>query len=430
MKIGLAATGILIAAVAGAQTGVSGQPGVPTTGMMATVPDASSSPVVVNTPAQPVPSAPPRTSPPAHPAATPAPPVPPSPRAVGSAQPSAPAAAAAVAPVPASSEEPAKKPKKKEGADFYTPYLSASDTLDATILDLTARVAAKPGDAGLHNDLGNLLARRGFARQAIEQYREAAKVDPEFFLADYNEGLLLEKEGRDGDAISAYKRSIKRKPGFPLSRFHLGFLYEKKGHNDSAVAEYAKALRIDPSLRWPTRNPLVVQSRLLYRASLVNYERDLAAADLADEGEFADRAVWEKLQPQHPVNTSELESESEPEEAATVVGAPATGHPAVAAPIIGGKTSSAGPYDPRRPVRARPGRPNQPPSRTTVPVPPPPAAVEPPPADENAPNPAMEEPPPPPSAARLALEALDRLLPRPGGRLRRGSALAEPNRRA
>jgi hypothetical protein len=395
MKIGLAAAGILVASVAAvdAQTGVSGQPGVPTTGMMVPVADASSSPVVTS-PTQPVPFAPPRTSPPAHPAATPAPP---SPRAAAPVPARVPSAAAAAA-VPVV-EPPAPKNGKKQGADFYTPYLSSADTLDATILELTARVAAKPDDAGLRNDLGNVLARRGFAREAIDQYRKAAKLDPAFFLADYNEGLLLEKEGRDKEAISAYHRSIKRKPGFPLSRFHLGYLYEKKGNTSDAVAEYAKALRIDPSLRWPTRNPLVVQTRLLYRASLVNYDRDLAGADLAGEGEFADRAVWEKLQPQHPVNTSELEPESaEGEDTATAVAAPATGHPA-AAPIIGGKPSAAGPYAPRSPTNgARPGRPN-PPSRTTVPAPapaPPPAAVEPPPEDENAPNPAMEEPPPPP----------------------------------
>jgi hypothetical protein len=336
---------------------------------------------------QPVPFAPPRTSPPAHPAATPAPA---SPHAAAPASAAAPAAAAPVV------EPPKPKARKKQDADFYTPYLSSADTLDVTILDLTARVAAKPDDAGLHNDLGNLLARRGFAHEAIDEYRKAAKLDPAFYLADYNEGLLLEKEGRDGDAISAYHRSIKRKPGFPLARFHLGFLYEKRGNTSDAIAEYAKALRIDPSLRWPTRNPLVVQSRLLYRASLVNYDRDLAGAELAGEGEFADRAVWEKLQPQRPVNASELEAESDGEEAAPAVAAPATGHPA-AAPIIGGKPA---PFAPGRqqPNRARPGRPNQAPSRTTVPAPPappPPAAVEPPPEDENAPNPAMEEPPPP-----------------------------------
>jgi len=403
MKTGLIA-GILIVSGGAlrAQTGVSGQPDVATNGMMTPMADASSSPVVA-APPPPNPFAPQRTTParPAAPAEVPAPSAP-------SAAPASPAPAGgnartspAVAPpaaVAASPEPAAPKPEKtgkRKGADFYTPYLSASDVLDQTIVELTARVAARPDDAGLRNDLGNLLARRGFAREAIDQYRKAARLDREFFLADYNEGLLLEKEGKGGQAISAYRRSIQRKPGFPLSRFHLGYLYEKEGRASDAVAEYAKALRIDPSLRWPARNPLVVQTRLLYRASLDNYERDLAAASLAGDGEFADRAVWERLQPQRPVNTSELEPEAEPEDAAP---APATGRPA-GAPIIGGKPA-AGSVEPRRQQlidqfrRTRPSRST--PSRTNIPVqPPPPAAVEPPPEDENAPNPAMEEPPPP-----------------------------------
>ena len=406
MKTGIAA-GVLIASVSllRAQTGVSGEPGIPTA--MAPLPDASSSPVLAAPPAA-APSARP-AAPPTRPAAVP-PANPPRPAAAPPAAPPA-SSSAAVAEVPA--ETPKPKRRKREGAAFYAPYLSSTDTLDQTITDLTARVAARPDEPGLRNDLGNLLARRGFAREAVEQYRRAAKLDREFFLADYNEGLLWEKEGRVGPAMAAYHRSIRRKPGFPLSRFHLGFLYEKEGMNSRAVAEYAKALRIDPSLRWPARNPLVVQTRLLYRASLVNYDRDLAGANLAGDAEFADHAVWERLQPQVPVDTAELEPEpeAEPQEIAPAAGA--TGRPA-AAPIIGGK--AAAPVDPRRQQlidqfrRTRPGRPNQAPSRTVIQPPfippppqaPPPAAVEPPPEDENAPTPAMEEPPPPPPVGSTA----------------------------
>ena len=236
-------------------------------------------------------------------------------------------------------------------------------------MELTARVAASPEDAGLHNDLGNLLARRGFAHEAIDQYRKAAKLDPHFYLGDYNEGLLLEKEGRDGDAISAYKRSIKRKPGFPLSRFHLGFLYEKGGNNSGAVTEYSKALRIDPSLRWPARNPLVIQTRLLTALLSpitsatwpVPISSAKASSRIVPSGKSSSRASGEH---------ERAEPESRPEDGDRR-GCARDGS-AGGAPIIGGKPSSAGPYDPRRQPndqfhRARPGRPNQPPSRTTVP---------------------------------------------------------------
>ncbi len=290
-------------------------------------------------------------------------------------------------------------PESPGGKVFYETYLSNADALDREIEDLTARIRAHPSDAGLRNDLGNLLARRGFAKEAAEQYQKAAKLDPTFYLADYNEGLLWEKEGKPPAAIKAYERSIKRKPGFPLSRFHLGFLLEREGRNEDAVREYAKALRIDPSLRWPARNPLVVQSRLLFRASIENYPRDLAGVDVAEEASFADRAVWEQLHPQRPVNTSDLDADSAGEDAApTVVG---TGSP-TSAPLIGGKSAPAKPADARRQQLVDQFRRNRGSRPAPYPQPapaPPPAAVPAPTEDENAPNPAMqqEEPPPPTS---------------------------------
>jgi hypothetical protein len=389
MRIATTAAGLLIAALAP----VSAQTGVPTTGVMTPLPDASSSPAL-EIPQQPAPQAPARVAPPA-----PASPPPPAPSpAVSSAPSSAPAIGGRVPP-PASNVEEQKREKKK-GADFYAPYLTATEPLDRAITDLTALVAAHPDDPGLRNDLANLLARRGFAKEALDQYEKAARLDREFFLADYNAGLLWEKEGKPASAIAAYRRSIRRKPGFPLSRFHLGFLYEKEGRNVSAVREYAKALRIDPSLRLPARNPLVVQTRLLYRASLENYDRDLADAALKSDGEFADRSVWERLQPQRPVDTSELEPEPDETEPQPVIGPtkPTT------APLIGGKPAGIAPDARRKQLidqfrRSRqPGRPNPGPSRTIIPpppTPPPPAEAEPPPpVDTNAP--VEEESPPPP----------------------------------
>jgi tetratricopeptide (TPR) repeat protein len=336
---------------------------------------------------------------------TPASPAPSNPPPATPAGPAVKAAPAAPAPrAPEAAPAPETPSGKRRGASFYEPYLSTGDALDREIIELTAKVREHPFEAGLRNDLGNLLARRGFAKEAADQYRKAAKLDSEFFLADYNEGILWEKEGKTSAAIKAYERSIKRKPGFPLSRFHLGFLLEKEGRTGGAIGQYAKALRIDPSLRWPARNPLVVQTRLLYLASLENYDRDLAGAGVADEVSFADRAVWERLHPQRPVDTAELQAEApedeEPAPAVVGIGSPA------AAPLIGGKataTAPAKPADARRQQlieRFRRNRAAQPaPPRTVVAPAPPPAAVPAPPEDENAPNPAMQQEEPPPSVA-------------------------------
>ncbi|MGH9442154.1 MAG: tetratricopeptide repeat protein [Thermoanaerobaculia bacterium] len=284
---------------------------------------------------------------------------------------------------------------------FYDKYLSDDDPGDRAIRDLTAKAAEKPDDPGIHNDLGNLLARRGFAKEAAQQYRLAEHLDKASYLPSYNEGLLWEKEGKPSSAMSAFRRSIRRKPGFPFSHFHLGVLEEKEGHETSAVSELAKALRIDNSLRLPSRNPLAVQTNLLHRASVANYSRDLAAAVLVADGEFADPTVLARLSPERFLDSEDVEprEEEEPQAPAPVTvtvpqSAPA---PAAAAPPAGRGGNRPGIFGRTR-MYPRP-RTQFPPQTAPAPVqaPPPPAAEVPPAENPENPPPPEEEPPPPPS---------------------------------
>jgi len=178
--------------------------------------------------------------------------------------------------------------EKKPQQPFYRKYLVPGDPLDERILELERSVAANPDSAALRNDFGNVLAARKFPEQALEQYEKGLELDREHFLAAYNMGLVFETQGEISRAIGAYRKSIARKPGFPHSRFRLGRLYEKRGWERLAVAEYARALRLDPAMRDPRRNPLVVDTRLLDRASLANYSRDLATASLPEGLAYAD----------------------------------------------------------------------------------------------------------------------------------------------
>ena len=181
--------------------------------------------------------------------------------------------------------------EKKPQEPFYRRYLVAGNPLDDKILEQEKRVEADPSSADLRNDFGNLLAARRFPREAREQYETAMKLDRHHFLAPYNLGLLYETTGDTGRAISAYEKSVDRNRGFPPARFRLGRLYEKRGWQARAVEQYARALQIDPGMRDLKRNPLVVDSRLLDRASLENYPRDLAAASMTAEALYADVAL-------------------------------------------------------------------------------------------------------------------------------------------
>ncbi|HSP93645.1 MAG TPA: tetratricopeptide repeat protein [Thermoanaerobaculia bacterium] len=267
--------------------------------------------------------------------------------------------------------------EKKPQEPFYRRYLVAGNPLDDKILAQEKRVEADPKSADLRNDFGNLLAARRFPKEAREQYETAIKLDPHNFLAPYNLGILYETMGENGKAITAYEKSVDRNRGFPPSRFRLGRLYEKRGSNQSAIEQYARALQIDPGMRDPKRNPLIVDTSLMAFVSLENYPRDMATASMISDANYSDPSLVRRLPVDRTLSSEDLQP------------APA-GTPAAAAapPTTPVKVISSPPNPPRRePVRPAP---RQPPN---VAEPAPDAVVLPP---EPTDAPTTEPPTPPP----------------------------------
>jgi hypothetical protein len=244
---------------------------------------------------------------------------------------------------------------KKNQEPFYRRYLVAGNVLDDRIREQEKRVDADPKSADLRNDFGNLLAARRFPKEAREQYELAMKLDAHHFLAPYNLGLLYETLGETRRAISAYEKSVDRNRGFPPSRFRLGRLYEKQGLQGRAIEQYARALQIDPGMRDPRRNPLIVDTRLLDRVSVQNYPKDLAAASMVSEAAYVDRARLRKLPVDRSISSGDLQPE--PAEGLTTT-APAGGPTPVR--VIAPSTP------PRRPA---PGTYIAPPALSLVPTP-------------------------------------------------------------
>ncbi len=242
--------------------------------------------------------------------------------------------------------------KEKPQEPFYRRYLIPGNPLDEKIKEQEKRVQANPKSADLHNDFGNLLAARRFPKEARRQYETAMNLDRSHFLAAYNLGLLYETEGQISRAISAYEKSVDRNRGFPPSRFRLGRLYEKRGWDRWAIEQYARALTVDPSMRDPRRNPLVVDTRLLYRVSLESYPRDLATASMASEAVYVeerrlrrvpvDRALWSD----DLSESAAAEPATPPAPAPTPVGAPPAPAPNLAPYTGPGRPPYLGGSDP------------------------------------------------------------------------------------
>jgi tetratricopeptide (TPR) repeat protein len=263
-----------------------------------------------------------------------------------------------------------KKADKKE--PFYRKYLAAGNPLDDKIFEQEKRIEADPNNADLHNDFGNLLAARRFPHEARDEYELAMKLDKHHFLAPYNLGMLYETQGEIGKAISAYEKSVDNNRGFPSSRFRLGRLYEMRGSDSKAIEQYARALQIDPDMRFVRRNPLVVDTRLMGLASLVNYEGDIARANMIAGSAYVDNSLIKRLPVDRTLSSQDLKPPPPPAPQGTPV------------PIQVIAPSNVAPPS-RQPVRPAP--------QIRQPVP---AAPEPPPDVVVPAEPAEEAPPAPP----------------------------------
>jgi tetratricopeptide (TPR) repeat protein len=150
--------------------------------------------------------------------------------------------------------------------------------LGKAIVEQQRLAAAKPDDAAVFNDLGNLLGLAGQTAEAEAAYRRAAQIDPRRVSALFNLGLLLQQEGKTGDARQFYEKVIEVDPEHAWAHYQLGTLYERKGEKSRAVRQYAQAFRLDPQLAFREVNPQVVDNGLVTESLLLAYHRETAVS--------------------------------------------------------------------------------------------------------------------------------------------------------
>ncbi len=103
-----------------------------------------------------------------------------------------------------------------------------------------------PSDAESHFVLGANVAELGYVDDAIEHYRQALQIQPDYTKARGNLGDALAKQGRFDEAINQYHRALKTDPNYSHGHGNLGVAMSAKGELDEAIRHFRQALQIEP----------------------------------------------------------------------------------------------------------------------------------------------------------------------------------------
>jgi tetratricopeptide (TPR) repeat protein len=135
-------------------------------------------------------------------------------------------------------------------------------------------VAIRPESPGAQLNFGIALRSNGLLDQAVDAFRVAVRLKPDF-LAHKQLGWTLRATGRVDEAIAAFEEAIRCKPGAPEAHTYLGLALVDKGSLGRAEAAYNKAIELAPTyaLAWNARG-------VLYHNHL--RQRDKAVADFKE----------------------------------------------------------------------------------------------------------------------------------------------------
>ena len=111
----------------------------------------------------------------------------------------------------------------------------------------TEALRINPDYAEAHNNLGYALLVTGRTSAAIEQCKEALRIDPTYAHAHNNLGNALAQTGRASEAIDHYKQTLRMNPNSADAHSDLGAALAQMGRISEAIEELKAAVRINPN---------------------------------------------------------------------------------------------------------------------------------------------------------------------------------------
>jgi tetratricopeptide (TPR) repeat protein len=200
---------------------------------------------------------------------------------------------------------------------MFTQDFFASPKSPAAVERLRTLMLPYANRPDAHLYLGMLANARGDLNEAVSQYQEALKKDPNSSGVYDNLGLALDKAGKFDQAIVYFRKAVQLGPMNSTAHYNLGRLLLQQGKDDEGMREIDEALRLKPdhagslfamgfallNARRPAEAMARLRQGLRYRPADAEAHYGLGAA-LAMEHK-RDEAIAEfhealRLRPQYP----------------------------------------------------------------------------------------------------------------------------------
>ena len=114
--------------------------------------------------------------------------------------------------------------------------------------DVDKSVKKDVKDAEHYFNLGISNGKSGKYQEAVDAYKQAIRIKPDFTAAYYNLGHAYRKLGKNQEALGAFKQAIRIRPDLAIAHENLGATYLVLGKQQEAIDAYKQAIRIKPDL--------------------------------------------------------------------------------------------------------------------------------------------------------------------------------------
>ena len=77
-------------------------------------------------------------------------------------------------------------------------------------------------------------------------YQQAAELDPSWFEAQYNAGVLAQRQGEYPDALASYEKALAIQPDSVSARYNFALTLRSAGYSLDAASELKKIIAAKP----------------------------------------------------------------------------------------------------------------------------------------------------------------------------------------